>query len=179
MKMKFSVRTLVHVALFIAIQVLLSRLCALINLPTVRISLGFVPIAICAMMFGPLWSGVTAGIADIIGAILVPTGSFFPPLTVSAILTGVVFGLFLYRPQGAPDRSSVGIWARICGAVAVNQVGISLFLNTLWLSILFGTAYGPLLVTRLIQTCVMVVLQVVALRLITKPITLYQKRQMA
>lgn len=176
--MKFSLRTLVHVGVLIAITFVLSRFLS-IDTPIVRIGFGFVPIAICAMMFGPIWAGVTAGVADIIGAFLVPTGAFFPPLTISAVLTGIVFGLFLYRGAGAPERTSGNVWVRIIGAVAVGQIGISLFLNTWWLSILFGTPYPTLFVTRIVQTGILIVLQVIVLRLLAKPITLYQKRQVA
>lgn len=176
--MKFSVRTLVHVSVLIAIEIVLARFCS-INTPFVRIGFGFVPIAVCAMMFGPVWAGIAAAVGDIIGAILFPTGAFFPGFTVSAAITGVVFGLFLYKGANTPERSQANTWARICGAVAINQIPISLFTNTLWLSILFGSPYLAVLPTRILQCCILIPLQIIVLRLLTKPITLYQKRQVA
>ncbi len=169
----FSVRTLVHVGLLIAIEVVLSRFCS-ISTPYVKIGFGFVPIAVCAMMLGPLWAGVMAALADFLGAILFPIGPYFPGFTACAFLTGVVFGLFLYR-----EATGAKSWGKVLGAVAVNQLVISLLINTLWISLLYGTPYVALLPTRILQCCILIPLQVVVLRVLTRPIALYKHRQYA
>ena len=50
-----------------------------------------------AIILGPKYSTVLAGLADLIGALLFPFGSFFIGYTISALLTGLVYGLFLYN----------------------------------------------------------------------------------
>ncbi len=99
MKSKNKVKVLVNVALLVAMEVVLARFLS-INTPIVRIGFGFVPIAICGMLYGPMMAGVAGAMSDIIGAVLFPTGAYFPGFTVSAALTGIVFGLFLYNRKG-------------------------------------------------------------------------------
>lgn len=170
MKSKIKVKVLVNVSLLIALEVVLARFLS-INTPIVRIGFGFLPTAICAMMYGPIWGGVTGAVADIIGATLFPTGAYFPGFTLSAALTGIVFGLFLYNRKGN--------WAQLAGAVSINCLGISLLLSTLWLSVLFGTPYLQLIPTRIVQNLIMIPIQFIILRLLQKPIDVYVKKQFA
>ena len=86
MDKKFDVKKLIQISLLIAIEVILTRFCS-INTPIVRIGFGFLPIAIIAMMYGPLSAGISYAIGDILGMMLFPTGSFFPGFTLTAFLT--------------------------------------------------------------------------------------------
>ena len=58
MDKKFDVKKLIQISLLIAIEVILTRFCS-INTPIVRIGFGFLPIAIIAMMYGPLSAGIS------------------------------------------------------------------------------------------------------------------------
>jgi len=166
-KSPFPLRTIVHVALLIALEVVLTRFCS-INTTIVRIGFGFVPVAVCAMMYGPVWAGCAGALADIAGALLFPTGPFFPGFTVSAALTGVVFGLFLVKKKESD--------AYLVYAVLVNCVGISLLLSTYWLSVLTGTAYLNILPARVVQNLIMIPVQFLTLRLLRKGVILYLRR---
>ena len=104
------------------------------------------------------------------GAILFPIGAYFPGFTLTAALTGVVLGLFLHKGQNL---------GRIAGAVAVNQLVLSLLLNTLWISVLYGSPYAPLFVTRIVQTIVMIPVQFIMIGLMTKALGRYGKRAIA
>ncbi len=90
---------------------------------------------------------------------LFPVGPYFPGFTLTAFLMGAVYGLFLYR------RQSIG---RILGAVAVHQLALSLLLNTLWISLLYGSPYGPLLITRLPQCALLAAVQIVVIQAIVR-----------
>jgi ECF transporter S component (folate family) len=89
-------RILVLMGLFISLEVVLTRFIA-IETPIIRIGFGFLPIAISAIMFGPVIGGLTATIADIIGMIIAPKAAYFPGLTFSAFMTGFIYGLFLHK----------------------------------------------------------------------------------
>ena len=69
-------RTLVTMALLIALEVVLTRFLS-INLPIVRIGFGFLPVAIAAILFGPLWAGIGYAVGDLIGMLIWPTGAYF------------------------------------------------------------------------------------------------------
>ncbi len=158
-----KVRTLVVAALLLAAHVVLVRFCA-ITTPLVRISFGFLPLAICGMLYGPVWAGVVGGLADLLGATLFPAGPFFPGFTLSTALTGVIFGLLLRRERAGP--------ARVALAVALDCLVVSLCLNTLWLSIMGGTPFLARLPFRMV-TLIMVPIEFILLRAIEQPVRRY------
>lgn len=155
---KISTKHLTAMALLIALEIILSRLLSLSAWNT-KIGFSFVPVVIAAILLGPVYAGIVGALADFVGALLFPIGAYFPGFTLTAFLTGMVYGLFLYKRQSLP---------RILGAVAVNQFILSLLLNTLWISVLYGSPFGPLLVTRLVQSAILTVVQIVVIELIVK-----------
>ena len=152
---KISTKALVQIALLIALDIILTRFLR-IQTPTLRISFGFLPIAIIAMLHGPMLAGIAGALGDLIGFMLVPVGTFFPGFTLSAILTGVIYGVFLYdRPKSLGRIVMIALTMTVC---------ITLVLNTFWLSILFEDAFVVLLLPRFILAGIMFTLQVVCIR---------------
>lgn len=149
---------LVTLALLIAMEIVLSRFLS-ISAWNTKIGFSFVPIVIAAMLYGPVAGGIVAAAGDFIGALLFPIGAYFPGFTLTAFLTGVVFGLLLHRNCSIP---------RIVAAVLINQCIFSLCLNTLWISILYGSPYGPLFVTRIAQTAILFAVQTVTIAAISR-----------
>lgn len=138
---------LVVTALMIALTVVLSKLLS-INISILRIGFGFLPIAVLAILYGPLASGIAYAIADIIGSLLFPTGDFFPGFTVSAFITGIIFGAFLYRKEITIVRAAA--------ASALVCILVNLLLNTYWLTFFVGKAYGVLIASRIVKELVAV-----------------------
>jgi ECF transporter S component (folate family) len=145
-------RVLVYMALFISMEVVLTRLFA-IQTSIVRIGFGFIPIAFAGIMFGPVIGGVTAMIADIIGMIIMPKGAYFPGFTFSALLTGAIYGFFLY---GKPKTIF-----RVFTATLVISLLVDLGLNTIWLTMLTGNAAVAILPARLIARAILLPLQTI------------------
>lgn len=146
---KFNTRTLSLAALLTALEIVLSRFLS-ISAWNTKIGFAFVPVVLAALLLGPLWAGAVAALADFLGAILFPVGAFFPGFTFTAFLMGLCYGLFLHRKQNLP---------RILGAVAVHQLVLSLLLNTFWISVLYGSPFGPLLLSRLPQCALLAAVQ--------------------
>ena len=165
-KTKFTTRMLTTLALLTAVEIILSRFLS-ISAWNIKIGFSFVPIVVAAILFGPLEAGIVAALGDFIGALLFPIGAYFPGFTLTAFLTGCVFGLFLHWKQG---------WLQSIAAVGINQFILSLFLNTLWISILYGSPYGPLLATRVIQSILLTAVQLVCIQAITKVLARYGKK---
>ena len=165
-KQKFSTRTLTTLAMLIAIEVILSRFLS-VNAWNIKIGFGFVPVVIAAVLYGPLAGGIVGALSDFIGALLFPIGTYFPGFTLSSFLTGVVFGLFLYKKQG---------WLQGLAAVGINQFILSLFLNTLWISMLYGSPYVPLLATRVFQSILLTVVQLICIHLMVPILNRYGKK---
>ena len=128
---RISLRQLTVSALLIALDVVFSRVLA-INTPLMKIGLGFAAVAVSAMLYGPAWAALTAALGDLIGALLFPTGAYFPGFTLTAALTGLLFGLFLYRREGS--------WLRAFLAALTNCFFVTLVLNTLLIAVFFRSS---------------------------------------
>ena len=165
-KQKFSTRTLTTLAMLIAIEVILSRFLS-INAWNIKIGFGFVPVVIAAILYGPLAGGIVGALSDFIGALLFPIGTYFPGFTLSSFLMGVVFGLFLYKKQS---------WLQGLAAVGINQFILGLFLNTFWISVLYGSPYVPLLATRVFQSILLTVVQLICIQLMVPILNRYGKK---
>ena len=150
--------TLVGMAMLIALEIVLSRFLS-ISAWNTKIGFAFVPVALAAMLYGPLEAGVVAALADLLGAVLFPVGPYFPGFTLTALLSGLVYGLCLHASQR--------FW-RVLLAVALHQLVLSLLLNTLWISLLYGSPYGPLLVSRLPQCALVGAAELVLLPLLAR-----------
>ena len=165
-KLKFTTRALTTLAMLIAIEVILSRFLS-INAWNIKIGFGFVPVLIAAILYGPLAGGLVGALSDFIGAVLFPIGTYFPGFTLTSFLTGFVFGLFLYKKQG---------WLPGLAAVDINQFILGLFLNTFWISVLYGSPYVPLLATRVFQSILLSVVQLICIQLIVPILNRYGKK---
>lgn len=150
-------KTLVTMALLIALEVILTRFLS-INLPIVRIGFGFLPVAVAAILFGPLWAGIGYAVGDILGMLIWPTGAYFPGFTVTAFLVGAAYGIFL-------NKKTV-TWPRLIVTVSVVVLAFSLLLNTVWLSMLYGKAFLGLLPTRILQCVILIPVQVLTIKLV-------------
>lgn len=148
---------LATIAMLIALEVVLSRLVAPINTQFSKISFAFVPVVIGAYLYGIKGGIAVAGVADVIGAILFPSGEFFPGFTLTAILQGLIFGVFL----GKKFDGKLNNFIRTLIPVLLTQILLSLLLNTFWLSYMYHSSFSALLVTRLVQTLVMTAVQAV------------------
>ncbi len=106
-------------------------------------------------------------LADILGAFIFPVGPYFPGFTVTAALTGLMYGLLLHKKQSMLN---------IVIAVAIQQWVLSLLLNTFWLKVLYGMPYLPTLVGRLPQTAILTAAQLIIIPLVIKVIQKTGKR---
>ena len=168
-KFKFNTRTIVYLAVLVALEIVLNRFLS-INTPVVKIGFAFVPIAVAGMLFGPIPAAIVAALADLLGAVLFPTGTIFLGITLTAFLKGICWGLFLYKKQSILN---------IVLAVLVDQIVLSYFLNSFWLSILMGAPYVSLLGTRILQTAILIPVELVVVFAISKALGRYGKKLFA
>ena len=163
----FSTRMLTTLGILIAIEIVLSRFLS-INAWNLKIGFSFVPIVIAAILYGPLAAGIVAALGDFLGAVLFPIGAYFPGFTLTAFLTGCLFGLLLHKQQSIVN---------IVIAVLINQFILGLLLNSYWISVLYGSPYVPLLATRVVQSVVLTAVQIFGIILIARTLPRYQKRE--
>lgn len=150
MESKEKTKEFVILAALIAIEIILSRFLSITAWDT-KYSLGFIAVMIAAMLYGPLAAGIVGALSDIIGAMLFPVGPYFAGFTLTALLTGLLFGLFMYKKPHV---------VKLVIAVLINQFVLTLLVNTMWISVLYGSPFGPLLTTRVTQSLVMTAVQI-------------------
>lgn len=141
---KYNIRTLVYMAIFIALSIVATRIFS-IDTPFLRIGIGFMPVIMAAMYLGPFKAGWIGVIADIIGFMLFPKGTFFPGFTISAFLGGFINGFFLEGERG-------GKMVNIILNAVISTLLIDTIINTGNLVILMHGGqfdkFIPLLITR-------------------------------
>jgi ECF transporter S component (folate family) len=145
-------RVVVFLGLLISMDVILTHLVPVIQWQTIRVSFGFLPESFSSMLFGPLIGGIGAVLGDLLGMLVAPKGPFFPGFTFSALLTGVIYGIFLYKKPKTILNISL--------AVVFTTLLVDFGLNTYWLTILYGKGFFVILPGRIIKSLVMLPVQI-------------------
>ncbi len=158
-----KIRNLVFLAMLVAINVVFSRFTMINITQSTKFSFEVIAIAFAAYVYGMGGAVVVAGLGDFIGALVKPFGPYNPAYTVTAIITGLIFAIFLYK------KLNIG---RIIASVLTTQVLCSLLLNTFWNALFYGTkgtlwqSFVAMLSTRLTQFAIMTPLKIVLLILL-------------
>ena len=148
--MKGQTKKLTVSALLLAADVILTRILAF-NTPLMKIGLGFAAVAISGMLYGPAWAALTAALGDLLGALMFPTGAYYWGFTATAALTGLIFGLYLYRKEGK--------WLRAFLAALTNCFFVTLVLNTALIVYKFGASLQAMAASRIPQFFIMTAVQ--------------------
>ena len=150
-----SLRCLVLTAMFISMNITLDLLKLRIDLPGMRIGVGFLTNASIGMLFGPVVCMLMGFCTDTLGFLLNPgsgLNTYFPGYTLTAMVAGIIWGVCLYRPgttlPGKGERRW-GFLLRVLAARILITLVCNIFMNTLWTSILFGKGIWVTLIARL------------------------------
>lgn len=159
-------------AMLLAVSIIVSRFIS-IKTQLLVISLNFIPIMLASIWLGPKYSTLIAALSDLIGALLFPFGPYFPGFTLSAAITGLIYGVFLYKePEQEIKDSKFIIQLIISSILSLGIVG--LLITPLWLNILYGSAFIVAVSSRVVTQVIMLPIQVVTIFLLEKalrPIT--------
>ena len=105
--------------------------------PNLRITFTFIPLAIAGWLFGPIPAALVGLVGDVIGCMLFPMGAYFPGFTLSTMLTGFIFGIFLFETDITASKSIILIiMSKLCISLFIN-----IFMNSLWLTIITKSGY--------------------------------------
>lgn len=139
---------IVAAGLLTALSVVLTRVFStdmiIAGVPAARLAIGFVPIVLAGMMLGPYFGMGVGAVADVLGYLFFPSGVYFFGITITSALAGLLPFIVMRLTGKLHD------WARVLLAVAVTQILCSMFLQTFWLSVLYGKAYEALFYPRAI-----------------------------
>ena len=176
---KFNTKVLAYAGVLIAMNVILVRLVAINIGPTLRITVGSVPIILGSFWFGPVIGGICGGVGDLIGSIL--SGYAPNPLILcSSVLTGVLPWFFRkFVLKGISSKSNKmemygnGL-VRMMLVLGVMHLVTSQGITTYGLSLMYGTDFWPLFLTRLPQSIFLTIVNGVLLILLyASPVTAF------
>lgn len=152
--------------ILLALLIVLNRFVS-IKTPLLVISFSFVPIMMSAIWLGPKYSALIAGLGDFIGAILFPFGTYFPGFTVSAALSGLIYGLFLYKKPEKKVSNKKFIIKLVVSNLLVLGI-VEIFIVSIWLNILYGKAYLVVVSSRVLAQVIMFPIRIVTIFFLEK-----------
>ena len=152
----FSTEKLTILALLTALQVVLGNL---IQIPLLgkQFNFGYLPVVAAAALLGPVSAAVVGALGDFIGAHVFPAGAYFPGFTLTSAVVGLLYAMPLYRRQPC--------WFRAAAAAVLGMIP-NLFLNSLWLSMLYASkAYWGWVAARASSYLIEIPVQVILIYL--------------
>lgn len=165
-----KIKKIVISGLLLALLIVLSRFVS-IKTQILVISFSFIPIIMSAIWLGPKYSTLIAMLGDLIGALLFPFGTYFIGYTISQALTGLVYGMFLYKK--GEELSTKELLIRLTISSLIVLILINIFLTSLWIHIQYGKAYIVIMTGRIVAQICMFPIQLIviyALEKYTRPI---------
>lgn len=149
-----DILSLVYLSLLIALYVVLSFFTIYIT-KEIRFSLTFMPVSWASVIMGPIAGGITGAFGDVLSWVIKPAGPFFPGFTISGLISGIIYGIFLYKK----DLTLRRVFFAAVSVVLIVELG----LNTLWLMILYGSPFEVLIAGRLIKAPFTMAIQMLVL----------------
>ncbi|NMD38754.1 MAG: folate family ECF transporter S component [Christensenellaceae bacterium] len=171
----FNAKTIVYIALLVAMTMTISRLLS-IKTPITKLTFGFITVGVSGYLLGPVGGMIVNALNDFIGAHLFPIGAYFPGFTLSATLSGLTYGLLLYRKKPWPKLGklenkfilniNVALLVRVFISVTIIEIFYHLLLNTYWLTILQGKGMIALLAPRVVKYLFTIPINTIVLSLV-------------
>lgn len=170
-------RALTALAMLTALQIVLSRFFSF-QTWNIKVGFAFVPVMFAGAL-GGVWGGaIVGGLSDFLGAMLFPSGAYFPGYTATALLSGAIYGALFYEKHGI---------ARIVMAYVITGLLVTVALNTFNIAFQYGyllveaqgrtfanvwTKFLAMLPDRLLQAGGMMIVQVAVTYLMLETIGL-------
>ncbi len=160
--LKFSTQKLVYCAVFLAIAVLLSFFSIYLS-EAIKITFAPLIIIFAGAVLGPIPGAIIGAATDLLVLLLKSLpGAYFPGFTVTMALYGLLAGFLFFR-----RNFQFSVLKTVLGVLLIQFV-CSLLINTGWLSLLMGTPYFVLMVTRIPTTAISYAFYVVILLVLLK-----------
>ena len=149
-----TTKNLIISGLLIALSILLTRIFSqqvpIAGVPASRLSAGSVPIILAGIVAGPVYGMAVGALADAVGFVMFPSGIYFPPITLTSAMVGLIPGLIVRYSGKMAD------WLKTLISIAAVQVVCSMLLQTWFLSILMGKGFEVLFLPRAVVALVMI-----------------------
>ena len=159
-----KLKKLTITAMLVAIQIVLSRFLYIYTPGNLdRLSFGFVPAVLISYLLGPVYGGLSAVVADVLGMLLNSAGLAFNPIfTIIAGLKGVVFGLLLYKKELTLKRITLTfVLTTICFELGLTPIALMVY---------YGSAFKAVVIAKIPVQIFFCVVKIASIYLISKPL---------
>ena len=136
-----------------------------IRLPFISIGFKFIPFMFSAMLLGTRYATVIGVASDIIGRLLFPMSYFFPGFTLSAGITGYLYGKFLYTDGKIEVSKNFLLRLTLCVIIVTFVVNVGL--NTVWVILTTDKASRVIIPIRFVKHAVMMPIEVIVMYMLT------------
>lgn len=148
-----STRVLALSGLVCALAIIMEGLPIYLLGPSLKIYFSFLAVSLGCMCYGPLVGMAAGAVIDTVGFLLSGYGEpYFPGYLVSAMLSGLVYGLLLYRRRPTLPRV-------ILTRLIINY-GSNVLLGSVWKAMLYGKGYLYYASTGAVKNTVLLPLEV-------------------
>ncbi len=129
-----NVRVLAFSGLVCAMAIVLESFPVYILGPSLKIYFSFVVVSLGCAYYGPVVGMIAGGIIDSVGFLLAGYGEpYFPGYLVTAVLSGLIYGVLLYKRRPT--------LLRIIIVRLIINYGSNVLLGSVWKSMLYGKGY--------------------------------------
>lgn len=136
---------------------------------TVKISFNLLPISVAGAMFGPVGAGIIGAAGDILSFFINSAGQpYFPGFTLNGLITGLIFGLFLYK-----NNSKI---KNIIIASVINTIFVEIFLSSIWLYFVYGQGNDSIYIYFLLTRFISETIKAIPITLLIMPVCKVAKR---
>ena len=156
-----NVHVIVGVALFFALNVILNLFGSIQITNELKIGVASITTAASCLLYGPIPNLLLAPLLDFVNYIVKPVGAYYPIYMISTIASACIFSMFLFNCKKIT-------WLRVILCRITYDVVVSLFLNTLFTSMLWGTPFLVIAGPKFIKNLISLPIQVIILYLVLK-----------
>lgn len=154
-----KVNYLAIMAIFIALKVITDGMFLPIG-ENLRISFGYLLIAVESCIIGPIPALISGFITDIVAFMIYPFGSFFPGYIISSMFNCFIFAVFLYQTK-------ITVTKLFLSRLIINVIS-NAFLGSLWSSMLFSKGFEYYFSISIVKNLVLLPLEVFLLYAVFK-----------
>lgn len=148
-----NVRVLAFSGLVCAMAMVLETMPIYLLGPTLKIYFSFLAVSLGCMCYGPLVGIMAGAVIDSVGFLISSYGEpYFPGLMISAMLSGLIYGVMLYRRKPT-------VWRIIPTRLIINY-GINVLLGSVWKAMLYGKGYLYYATSGLVKNTIMLPIEV-------------------
>lgn len=122
-----------------------------------RITFTFVPVALAGWLFGIVPAVIVGALGDFLGCYLFPQGAYFWGFTVTSVLSGLIFGLLLYKKE-----TKNLIWYVIISKFLVSLL-LNVGLNSYWATLFVSKSFFVIMWGKVIKNAFMLPFETIVL----------------